>query len=115
MNNFDIIKNEIVAKTSIIVSIFFIGLMMGYFLKSCPPKSEVCEGEIKTIAKQFEQLSAKDTEWTNKLREQRDKDTNSCDDRIRTEVRRVKQTSNIVQCEEVCVLYPQCKSAGRCK
>lgn len=91
---------------------FFIG---GRYSVDIPPKSEICKAELQTIDKQFAQISQKDAVCVQKLREQRDTDDETCLSRIRSAVEKAQETTNIVQCEEVCTLYPQCKRAGRCR
>ena len=91
---------------------FFIA---GRYSVEIPPKSEICKAELQTIDRQFAQLSQKDAVCTQNLRTQRDADSAACDTRIQTELTRARETSDIVQCEEVCTLFPQCKRSGRCR
>jgi len=81
----------------------------------CPPKSEVCKAEISTIQSQFAQLAEKDQRWTTKLRERLDEVEGQCTTRIQEALDQQRATDSIVQCEEVCTLYPQCKRANQCR
>jgi len=100
----------------LIAFILSVGCFIGGRLSiDCPPKSDVCKAELRTIDTQFEQLSQKDAVCAQSLRTQRDADATSCDERIQTELIRSRETSEVVQCEEVCTLYSQCQRAGRCR
>jgi len=89
----------------------FIG---GYSVRTCPPKSVVCEAEETTIKSLRGELSQKDDKRVEMLRSQKDEDRLSCDERV--EQAKVDQmtSNNFLQCSDICALHPQCVEAGRC-
>tara|TARA_B100001094_G_C18123717_1_gene768277 strand:+ start:130 stop:501 length:372 start_codon:yes stop_codon:yes gene_type:complete len=90
----------------------FIG---GRLTSQCPPKSEVCMAEEKTILGLRAELSGKDTTRVEMLRKQKDEDRKSCDVRVSTAKLEMGATNKFLQCSDVCALYNQCEAAGRCK
>jgi len=90
----------------------FIG---GYVVKKCPPKSVVCRAEEKTILGLNAELAAKDVVRTQQLREQRDADRSSCDERVEQAKRDQNAANDFLGCSDICALHPQCVEAGRCR
>jgi len=90
----------------------FIG---GRLTSQCPPKSEVCMAEEKTILGLRAELSGKDTTRVEMLRKQKDEDRKSCDVRVEEAKLEMGATNKFLQCSDICSLHPQCKAAGRCK
>ena len=89
----------------------FIG---GRYTAECPPKSEVCRAEDKTIEGLNLAMAKKDTLRTKQLRQQKDDDRKSCDERVE-QAKVDQQTSNdFLECSDICVLFSQCEKAGRC-
>lgn len=90
----------------------FIG---GYTIQKCKPKSEVCRAEETTITGLNTALSKCEGEKTTQLREQRDRDRQSCDERVEEARSSQRATNDFLQCSDVCALHPQCEAAGRCR
>jgi hypothetical protein len=90
----------------------FIG---GRMTSQCPPKSVVCEAEETIIKSLRGELSQKDDKRVEMLRNQKDEDRLTCDERV--EQAKVDQmtSNNFLQCSDICVLFNQCEAAGRCK
>jgi len=89
----------------------FIG---GRMTLQCPPKSEVCEAEEATITGLRGELTAKDSKRIEMLREQKDKDRLSCDERVEQAKQDQMASNDFLQCSDICALHPQCEAAGRC-
>jgi hypothetical protein len=92
-----------------LIAIFFIGRMS----ISIPPKEVICKAEIETKNKLFDQLKECRDESIEKLRLQRDSDERVCLNRISKAVKDTQKESEIVDCETVKALYPQCKRKRR--
>ena len=92
--------------------IFFVGRAT-VDIPPIPPKSEICEGEEKTIKAHVETIRKKDTECRETIIEQRKKDDVECKKRIEVEIERHRLTSARVSCETCKAVYPQCVAAGR--
>jgi len=89
----------------------FIG---GRISAECPPKSEVCMAEEKTIIGLRAELSSKDTTRIEMLRAQKDKDRLSCDERVEDAKQAQMASNDFLQCSDICALYNQCLTAGKC-
>ena len=89
----------------------FIG---GRLTSQCPPKSEVCMAEEKTILGLRAELSGKDTTRVEMLRKQKDEDRKSCDERVEQAKQDQMASNDFLQCSDICALYNQCLTAGRC-
>tara|TARA_Y100000592_G_scaffold11523_1_gene16256 strand:+ start:2380 stop:2748 length:369 start_codon:yes stop_codon:yes gene_type:complete len=86
----------------------------GYSIQKCKPKSEVCRAEENTITGLRAELAAKDTVRTQQLREQRDEDRLSCDERVEAAKQAQLTANDFLGCSDICTLHPQCYQAGRC-
>ena len=87
----------------------------GYNIQKCKPKSEVCRAEELNITGLKAQLAAKDVVRTQQLREQRDQDRQSCDERVEAARSGQRAANQFLQCSDICNLHPQCVAQGRCR
>lgn len=106
-------------KTQVSYLIAFIAcvgcFIAGYTVKTCPPKSVVCRAEERTILGLNAELAAKDVVRTRQLREQRDEDRASCDERVEQAKLDQATANEFLQCSDICSLYGQCERQGRCR
>ena len=108
------LKNDKAQRALILMLSGILAFGFGYFSKSCPPKSVVCEGEISTIKSQNKQLSDKDSLRVKQLREQKDANRNICDSEIEDAKQAQMASNDFLQCSDICSLIGQCRKAGRC-
>jgi hypothetical protein len=105
-------KNQ---RTIILVLSGILAFGLGYWSKHCPPKSVVCAAEDKIIKGLQIELTAKDDVRTQQLREQRDADRLTCDERVEQSKQDQMAANDFLQCSDICALYQQCYDAGRCE
>ena len=92
----------------LLVIVFFIGRLT----VSMPPKEVTCKSEITTIKNLFTKLEESQSECTDNIRAQIDKDEIECKKRIEKEVRDSRDTVEILSCSEAKAIMPQCKKRG---
>ena len=96
--------------TIAICMLFMVGIYFaGRASVSCPPKSKVCESEIKTNNKLFAEIEKCQADTLDKIREQIDKDEVECKKRIRSAINDHKVAADGVTCHEAKAIMPQCK------
>ena len=112
----EIIENYKTQATALVIGVFIVLVFIaGRATVDCPSKEVVCKSEIATIEKLFAEIEKCQNNLKDKLREQRDEADKACDVRIRGAIEKHRTTANIVTCEEVIALMPQCKKRGRRK
>jgi hypothetical protein len=109
----DLVEKYKVQATALLIGIFLVLVFIaGRATVDCPSKEVVCKGELLTIESLFEEIKKCQNDSTDKLRDQRDADDEDCTKRIRSAIDKHRTTANIVTCEEVKALMPQCKKRG---
>jgi hypothetical protein len=109
------LKNDKAQRALILMLSGIIAFGLGYFSKHCPPKSVVCLAEETTIKNQNVQLAGKDALRVKQLRAQKDKLRISCDEEIEQAKLDISAANQFLECSDICALYPQCESQGRCQ
>lgn len=105
-------KNQ---RTIVLVLSGILAFGLGYWSKHCPPKSVVCKAEQKLITGLTAELATKDATRTTQLREQRDADRLTCDERVETAKDSQRASNDFLECSDICVMYSQCEEQGRCR
>lgn len=93
----------------IIVSLVFV---LGRASVNIPPKSVICESEIKTIDSQYKVIEKLQLKLKKDLENQRDNLTKTCDKKVVDEIGKFKDSSNSLDCRVCAVLKSQCESKG---
>ena len=106
-------------KTHTMVLLSFLLLIVVFFIGrstvSLPPKEVVCKSEIITIKNLFAKIEECQSECTEKLRHQSDKDETECKKRIKKGISDNRGTVEILSCTEAKAIMPQCKRRGQWK
>ena len=87
----------------------------GRLTAQCPPKSVVCEAEDEINKGLKAELSQKDTKRIEMLREQKDADRKSCNEKVEQAKLEMSAANQFLQCSDICALYQQCEDQGRCR